>query len=176
MVGVSAKPEHGVRKTRRESIQLLEGLGVEGDAHLGETVQHRSRKAAYPELPNLRQVHLLHAELHDELASKGFAIEPGEMGENITTRGIDLLGLPAGTRLSIGSEAVVEVTGLRNPCKQLNGIADGLLDETLDRTNDGERVRKGGIMGIVLVGGPVRARDEIESEPPTGPAPALEPV
>ena len=122
---------HTMGKFRQPSIQLLEGLGVEGDAHMGVTVKHRSRVAADPTQPNLRQVHLIHTELHDELQTRGFEIEAGQMGENITTRGIDLLGLPKGTRMFLGETAALEITGLRNPCTQLDGLQDGLMDAVL---------------------------------------------
>jgi MOSC domain-containing protein YiiM len=143
-------------------IRLLEGLGVEGDAHCGATVKHRSRVARDPTQPNLRQVHLVHAELFDELRAKGFAVTPGDIGENVTTRGIELLALPAGAQLRLGIEAVVEVTGLRNPCAQLDGFAPGLMAATLDRDAEGRLVRKAGIMGVVLAGGVVRPGDRID--------------
>ena len=163
-------------KLGRDSITLLEGLGVEGDAHLGETVQHLSRIRRDPTQPNLRQVHLVHAELHDELRDRGFELEPGQMGENVTTRGVDLLALPVGTRLRLGDTALIEITGLRNPCKQLNGIQDGLMAATLDRGADGELIRKAGVMAIVITGGQVRPGDPIATELPAEPHRALEPV
>ncbi len=163
-------------KPGRDSITLLEGLGVEGDAHLGETVQHLSRIRRDPTQPNLRQVHLVHAELHDELRDRGFELEPGQMGENVTTRGVDLLALPVGTRLRLGDTALIEITGLRNPCKQLNGIQDGLMAATLDRDADGELIRKAGVMAIVVTGGEVRPGDPIATELPAEPHRALEPV
>jgi MOSC domain-containing protein YiiM len=165
-----------VGKPGRDSITLLEGLGVEGDAHLGETVQHLSRIRRDPTQPNLRQVHLVHAELHDELRDRGFELEPGQMGENVTTRGVDLLALPVGTRLRLGDTALIEITGLRNPCKQLNGIQDGLMAATLDRDADGELIRKAGVMAIVVTGGEVRPGDPIATELPAEPHRALEPV
>jgi MOSC domain-containing protein YiiM len=149
---------------------------VDGDAHLGETVQHRSRVARDPSQPNLRQVHLIHAELHDELRAAGFDVAEGRMGENVTTRGIDLLGLPSGTRLHIGDEALLEVTGLRNPCKQLDGLQDGLMAATLDRDPDGNLVRKAGVMAVVLSGGEVRRGDPIRAELPPEPHAPLKPV
>jgi MOSC domain-containing protein YiiM len=158
------------------SIRLLEGLGVDADAHMGATVKHRSRVARDPSQPNLRQVHLIHAELHDELRSRGLWIRPGEMGENVTTRGIDLLGLPAGTRLRLGAEAVVQVTGLRNPCAQLDGIRPGLLAAVLDRDALGSLVRKAGIMGIVVTGGEIHGGDAITVAFPAGRHLPLEPV
>jgi len=158
------------------SIRLLTGLGVAGDAHMGETVKHRSRVARDPSQPNLRQVHLIHAELHDVLAASGFDVSAGQMGENITTRGIDLLGLPSGTRLFIGKQAVVEITGLRNPCAQLEGIQPGLMAATLDRDADGTLIRKAGVMGIVLKDGNVSPGDEIRVEPPNEPHFPLAPV
>jgi MOSC domain-containing protein YiiM len=165
-----------VGKLGRDSITLLEGLGVDGDAHLGETVQHLSRIRRDPTQPNLRQVHLVHAELHDELRDRGFELEPGQMGENVTTRGVDLLALPVGTRLRLGDTALIEITGLRNPCKQLNGIQDGLMAATLDRGADGELIRRAGVMAIVITGGQVRPGDPIATELPAEPHRALEPV
>jgi MOSC domain-containing protein YiiM len=132
-------------------------------------VQHRSRVAVDPSQPNLRQVHLIHAELFDELRAVGFTIVPGQMGENITTTGVDLLGLPRGTRLHIGADAVVEVTGLRNPCRQLDAMAEGLMAATLDRARDGSLIRKAGIMGIVVAGGTVRPGDSVRVVLPRGP-------
>jgi MOSC domain-containing protein YiiM len=165
-----------VGKLGRDSITLVEGLGVDGDAHLGETVQHLSRVRRDPTQPNLRQVHLIHSELQDELRAAGFDVAPGEMGENVTTRGVDLLGLPVGARLRLGDQALIEITGLRNPCKQLNGIQAGLMDATLDRGADGELIRKAGVMAIVLNGGEVRPGDPIAAELPAEPHRTLEPV
>jgi MOSC domain-containing protein YiiM len=176
VTAVSQSPGHTMRKPNQASIRLRSGFGVEGDAHAGETVRHRSRVARDPAQPNLRQVHLIHAELHDELHEAGFAVAPGEMGENITTRGVDLLGLPAGARLRIGAEAVVEITGLRNPCAQLDGIQPGLMAATLDRDAAGKLVRKAGVMAIVVAGGEVRPGDPIRVELPPGPQRALAPV
>jgi MOSC domain-containing protein YiiM len=163
-------------KANRETIALLAGLGVDGDAHRGRTVKHRSRVRRDPTAPNLRQVHLIHSELHDELRAAGFRVAEGQMGENVTTRGVDLLGLPVGARLRLGGEAVVEVTGLRNPCVQLDGIQPGLMQATLDRDQDGKLVRKAGVMGVVLAGGEVRVGDPIEVELPPVPHRRLEPV
>jgi MOSC domain-containing protein YiiM len=163
-------------KSTQDSISLLAGLGVAGDAHQGVTVKHRSRVARDPSQPNLRQVHLIHAELHDELAAQGLAVVPGQMGENITTRGIDLLALPTGTRLRLGPDAVVEVTGLRNPCLQLEGIHKGLQKAVLDRDESGDLVRKAGIMSIVIAGGEIRSGDQIEVELPPLPHTPLAPV
>ena len=176
VVAVSSSGTHTMSKRNRESIQLLAGLGVAGDAHQGETVKHRSRVARDPTQPNLRQVHLIHAELHDELQDAGFSVAAGEMGENITTRGVDLLGLPTGTRLLLGDSATVEVTGLRNPCAQLDGIAPGLMAATLDRDEEGNLARKAGVMGVVVSGGEVRPGDAIRVELPPAPHRPLEPV
>ncbi len=169
VTAVSRSAQHTLRKPNEDGIRLLAGLGVEGDAHLGTTVKHRSRVARDPTQPNLRQVHLIHAELHDELRQAGFAVSPGEMGENVTTRGVDLLELAAGTRLHLGASAVVEVTGLRNPCAQLDKIQKGLMAATLDRDAQGNLVRKAGIMGVVLAEGEVRPGDPIRVEPPPPP-------
>ncbi|MDP9898986.1 MOSC domain-containing protein [Variovorax ginsengisoli] len=173
---VHASGLHSFSKFAEPCIRLLAGLGVEGDAHAGVTVQHRSRVARNAAAPNWRQVHLLHAELFDELMAAGFAVWPGDLGENITTRGIDLLGLATGTRLHIGDAVVVEVTGLRNPCSQIDRFQPGLMAATLGRDAQGGLVRKAGIMGIVLTGGDVRAGDPIGIEPPLGLFQPLEPV
>jgi MOSC domain-containing protein YiiM len=173
---VQVSAGHTLKKPGAPSVRLLVGLGVEGDAHLGTTVQHRSRVARNPDEPNLRQVHLIHAELHETLRDQGFHVNPGEMGENITTRGLDLLSLPTGTRLRLGGEAVVEVTGLRNPCAQLERVQEGLLAAVVDRDADGNLIRKAGIMGIVLAGGEVRPADSIEVTLPPEPHRPLEPV
>ena len=176
VAAVHSSRTHTMAKPGQRFVRLLAGLGVEGDAHMGRTVKHRSRVARDPTTPNLRQVHLIHAELHDELALKGFHVAPGQMGENVTTRGVDLLGLPTGTRLHLGALAVVEVTGLRNPCMQLDAIQPGLMKAVLDRAPDGSLVRKAGIMSIVLAGGEVRAGDPIEVELPREPHRTLAPV
>jgi MOSC domain-containing protein YiiM len=176
VTAVSCSSRHYVSKAEQKSIRLLSGLGVEGDAHLGETVQHRSRVARDPSQPNLRQVHLIHAELHDELQQRGFAVSAGQMGENITTRGVDLLRLPTGTRLRFGESAVVELTGLRNPCQQLEQIQTGLLAAVLDHDAQGRLIRKAGVMAIVLTDGEVRPGDAITVERPPEPHRPLEPV
>lgn len=176
VTAVSASATHTMSKPNGGSVKLLAGLGVEGDAHLGVTVKHRSRVARDPSQPNLRQVHLIHSELHDELGAAGFVVGPGVMGENVTTRGINLLGLPTGTRLRLGETAVVEVTGLRNPCAQLNGIQPGLMAATLDRAEDGKLIPKAGVMGIVIAEGYVRPGDSILVTLPAEPYRALEPV
>ncbi len=168
VVAVHLSATHTFSKPSRPSILLVEGLGVEGDAHLGETVRHRSRVKADPTQPNLRQVHLIHSELHDELRARGFDVKPGDMGENVTTRGIDLLALPTGALLRLGEEAVVRVTGLRNPCAQLDTFQPGLMQAVLDRDAEGNLVRKAGIMGVVVSGGYVRAGDAIVVELPDG--------
>ena len=176
VTAVSRSPKHTLIKTNEDCIRLVIGLGVEGDAHSGARVKHRSRVARDPTQPNLRQVHLIQAELHDELRQGGFAVSAGQMGENITTRGIDLLELPAGTQLHLGAAAVVEVTGLRNPCGQLNHVQDGLMAATLGRDDLGNLVRKAGIMGVVIAGGEVRPGDPIRVELPPDPHRPLVPV
>jgi MOSC domain-containing protein YiiM len=163
-------------KPTQRSIRLLAGLGVEGDAHLGATVKHRSRVRRDPSQPNLRQVHLLHAELFDELHAAGFELTPGLIGENVTTSGIDLLGLPTGTRLQLGNQALVEITGLRNPCVQLNDVQPGLMAATLGRDGEGNLVRKAGVMAIVLTGGEVFSGDPIRITLPPEPHQPLVPV
>jgi MOSC domain-containing protein YiiM len=176
VTAVSTSGKHTFSKPNRACIRLLAGLGAAGDAHLGEQVQHRSRVARDPGQPNLRQVHLIHAELHDDLRAAGFAVSAGDMGENVTTRGIDLLALPSGTRLRLGESAVVEVTGLRNPCRQLDDFQAGLMKAVLGRDEDGNLVRKAGIMGVVLASGTVRPGDQIEIELPPPPHRCLKPV
>ena len=173
---VSRAAAHAFSKRTEDRIRLLAGLGVEGDAHAGRTVQHRSRVARDPDQPNLRQVHLIHAELLDELRGHGFGVAPGELGENVTTRGIELLALPTGARLTLGASAVVRVTGLRNPCVQLDRFQPGLMSAVLDRDADGDLVRKAGVMAIVLAGGDVRPGDAIAVDLPPPPHAPLRPV
>ena len=163
-------------KPNRASVTLLAGLGVEGDIHSGVTVKHRSRVAQDPTQPNLRQVHLIQTELFADLREAGFEVSPGDLGENVTTSGIDLLSLPVGTLLHLGDEAVVEVTGLRNPCLQIDNFQDGLLKQVVGRADDGTIVRKAGIMGVVMAGGVVRPGDPVEAELPAEPHRPLERV
>ena len=176
VTSVGRAPTHHFSKPRETAITLEAGHGVVGDAHHGVTVKHRSRVAKDPTQANLRQVHLIHEELFAELAGKGFAVRPGDLGENITTAGVDLLALPRGARLRIGKDALVEVTCLRNPCKQINRFQDGLMHAVLDRDANGGLIRKTGVMGIVVAGGSVRPDDRIEIELPHGEQRALEPV
>lgn len=176
VTSVSLSPRHAFSKPNALAIRLVAGLGVEGDAHAGVTVKHRSRVRRDPTQPNLRQVHLVHSELFDELRAKGFIVTAGDIGENVTTRGIDLLALPTGTRLKLGGAAVVAVTGLRNPCVQLDGFQKGLMAATLDKDADGNLIRKAGVMGVVLTGGEVRPGDPIGIEVPAGAHKPLQPV
>lgn len=176
VVAVSCSAKHTLIKGNQPAVHLREGFGVEGDAHAGSTVKHRSRVARNPQQPNLRQVHLIHAELHEELCDAGFNVAPGQMGENITTKGIDLLGLPAGTRLRLGADALIELTGLRNPCAQLNKIQDGLMAAVLDRDAEGNLIRKAGVMAVVLADGIVQPGDAVTIELPPTPHRPLEPV
>lgn len=173
---VSCSAEHAFSKAPRSSIRLIAGIGVEGDSHAGETVKHRSRVRVDPSQPNLRQVHLMHAELFAELRDRGFVVHPGQLGENITTSGLALLDLPTGTLLHLGGQAVVELTGLRNPCAQIDAFQPGLLNAVLDRTETGELVRKAGVMGIVHTGGEVRGGDPVRVELPSSPHRPLRPV
>ena len=176
VLAVAADGAHNFSKQRRDQIEIVAGLGVRGDAHLGDRVQHRSRVRVDPTQPNLRQVHLIHAELFDELAAKGFSVRPADLGENITTRGIDLLGLARGTTLRFGTGAELEVTGLRNPCAQIDAFQKGLLAAVLDKRPDGTIVRKCGIMAIARTGGIIRPGDPIAVEPPPLPHHPLERV
>ncbi|MDP2801110.1 MAG: MOSC domain-containing protein [Phreatobacter sp.] len=175
VISVSLDRRHRFSKAAADEITLIAGEGVAGDAHCGVTVKHRSRARFNPTLPNLRQVHMIQAELFDELATKGFVVGPAELGENITTSGIDLLALPTGARLAIG-DAVVEITGLRNPCIQMDRFQDGLMQATLDRDAKGGLVRKAGIMGIVLTGGRIRPGDAVAVTLPEGPHRPLQKV
>ncbi|WP_404402387.1 MOSC domain-containing protein [Pelagibacterium halotolerans] len=175
IVAVHASPAHGFSKQRRDAITLIEGLGVEGDAHAGVTVKHRSRVAADPSQPNLRQVHFIASELLDEVNALGFDVGFGALGENVTTRGIDLISLPRGTRFAIG-EAEVEITGLRNPCSQIEAYRPGLLKHMIGKRTDGKPLLRTGVMGIVLKGGIVRANDAIAVTLPEAPLVQLERV
>ena len=176
VIAVSLRSGHHFSKTPGLGIRLLTGLGVAGDAHMGATVKHRSRVRKDPSAPNLRQVHLMHAELFEELRGKGFVVQPGDLGENVTTSGIDLLALPTGARLHLGASAVVEVTGLRNPCVQIDNFQNGLMAATLDRDAGGNLVRKAGIMSIVIADGDVQPGDAIGVELPAPPHRPLLPV
>jgi MOSC domain-containing protein YiiM len=173
IVSVSSDDEHRFSKPRREAITLVAGLGVDGDAHFGATVQHRSRVRRDPTQPNLRQVHLIHRELFEEVDAE---VTPGELGENVTTEGLDLLALPTGAVLRLGSDAVVQVTGLRNPCVQIDRFEPGLLKQLVGTDAEGRTVRKAGVMGVVLAGGVVRPGDDVVVELPDGVGEPLAPV
>ncbi|MFE0734268.1 MOSC domain-containing protein [Streptomyces sp. NPDC058855] len=177
VTAVSRNETYSFSKPPRESIRLLAGLGVEGDVHAGETIRHQFRMTYEPDLPNLRQVHLMHEELFGELARKGFEVSAGQLGENITTRGVDLLGLPTGALLRLGERAVLEVTGLRNPCAKINDFRPGLLGEVfaLDPVS-GDFTFKSGVMAVVRRGGTVRPGDCVEVENPPLPHRPLERV
>lgn len=176
VIAVSRSGSHTFSKLTQHRIRLIVGLGIEGDAHLGTTTQHCSQIRKNPDQPNRRQVHLIHTELHAELRTAGFDVAPGQMGENITTEGIDLLRLPTGTRLYLGDDAIVEVTGLRNPCRQLERFKKGLMAAVLDRDADGNLIRKAGVMSIVLAGGEVKPGDAIRIALPSVSHRPLEPV
>jgi hypothetical protein len=176
VIAVNRNAKHTFSKSNQEKIFLQVGLGVEGDAHFGKTVKHRSRVAVDPSQPNLRQVHLIHAELHDELQAAGFTVSAGQMGENVTTRGIDLLSLPTGTRLYLGDTAAVELIGLRNPCTQLDQFQPGLMSAVLGRDADGELIRKAGVMGIVIESGEICPSNLIRIELPPEPHQPLDRV
>ncbi len=176
VVGVSRNSAHAISKQPVDCIRLVAGIGVEDDAHAGVTVQHRSRVARDPTQPNLRQVHLIHEELYEALEAAGFDLSCGTLGENVTTRGVELLALPVGTRLHVGTTVVVELTGLRNPCAQLDGLRPGLMAAVLGRGVDGERIPKCGVMGIVIASGDVRPGDPIHLRRPPPPGRRLERV
>lgn len=176
VLAVARDGAHRFSKGLVPEIELVAGLGVAGDAHQGVTVQHRSRVAVDPTQPNLRQVHLIHAELFDELRGGGFDVAPGDLGENVTTRGLDLLAMPRGTVLTFAGGGAVALTGLRNPCAQIERFRPGLLAAVLGRAADGSLVRKAGVMAVVLRGGAVRVGDAVEVALPLGPQVALERV
>jgi MOSC domain-containing protein YiiM len=176
VTAVSRNTSHAFSKPNASMIRLVAGLGVEGDAHMGEKVKHRYQVLKNPDAPNLRQVHLMHEELFDELRAGGFVVRPGAIGENVTTRGLDLLALPRGARLQLGAEAVIEVTGLRNPCRQIDAFVPGLTAAVLGRDAEGRLIRKAGIMAIVIKGGDVKLGDTIAVEQPAGEQRPLLPV
>jgi MOSC domain-containing protein YiiM len=176
VTAVSRSNSHTFGKRNELMIRLVAGLGVEGDSHMGEKVKHRYHAAKNPDAPNRRQVHLMHEELFDELRASGFNVGPGSIGENVTTRGIDLLALPKGARLQLGPEAVIEITGLRNPCRQIDGFQRGLTAAVLSRDPAGRLIRKAGVMAVVITGGDLKAGDLIRVELPVGEQCALQPV
>lgn len=176
VIAVAATSTHTFSKSTQATITVVAGLGVHGDAHCGATVKHRSRVARDPTQPNLRQVHLIHGELFAELRLQGFNVEAGQLGENITTEGVDLLALPQGTELQVGPQVVLQLTGLRNPCEQLNQFQPGLMAALVHRAPDGRLVRKAGVMSVVRTGGLVRPGDEVRVRLPAGPHRALERV
>ena len=176
VLAVSRDSAHRFSKPVVDEIVLIAGRGIEGDAHAGATVKHRSIVARHPSQPNLRQVHLIHAELFEELAKSGHQVEPGQLGENVTTQGVDLLALPEGTLLHLGAHAVVRVTGLRNPCRQIDRFQSGLLRKVVSRREDGSVERKTGVMAVVVSGGVVRAGSGIRVERPVGEPIPLTPV
>lgn len=168
VIAVHRDSAHRFSKVPEDLVTLARGVGVVGDAHAGVTVQHRSRVAVDPTQPNLRQVHLMHAELFEDLRAQGFDVRPGQLGENITTQGLDLLGLPRGARLHLGATVVLEVTGLRNPCAQIDAYRSGLLKAVAYRDLDGSLVRKAGVMAVVVTGGDVARGDAVRVETPGG--------
>jgi MOSC domain-containing protein YiiM len=169
VVAVSFRRGHHFSKTPQLSIRLLTGLGVEGDGHMGATVKHRYDARRDPTRPNLRQVHLISGELLDELNAKGFGVAPGDLGENVTTDGLDLLALPTGTKLRLGDSAIIELTGLREPCVLMDKFQKGLKAATLDRDADGHVICRAGVMAVVLAKGDVRPGDAITVELPARP-------
>lgn len=180
VVAVHRSADHTFSKAAETEIMLLAGLGVEGDAHAGARVTHRSRVAKDPNQPNLRQVHLVMTELLDEVRSAGHAIDAGTLGENITTEGLDLIGLPVGSILRIGDDALVALTGLRNPCKQIHGVGSGVLKmmftDGQPYGRPGEQIGRTGVMGVVVAGGVVRPNDMISVRYPAGPLTPMEKI
>lgn len=176
VIAVARDADHNFSKQTVPEIEIVAGLGVRGDAHSGVTVKHRSRIKDDPSQPNLRQVHLIHGELFDEVGTLGYRIKAGDLGENITTREIDLLGLPRGAVLAIGDTVRLQVTGLRSPCVQIDSFQRGLLGAVLEKRANGVVIRKSGIMAIGLCGGRVRPGDAIAVELPAPPFLPLERV
>ncbi|MEH6452863.1 MAG: MOSC domain-containing protein [Psychromonas sp.] len=162
VVVVSSSKTHSFSKLNQASINLIEGIGVQGDAHAGKSIKHIYLAKKDPSRPNIRQIHLIQSELFEELAEQGFDVEAGQLGENVTTQGLDLLSLPTGTQLKIGENAVIELTALRNPCVQIHNFKKGLLKAVMGKDDDGKVVRKVGVMGIVAAGGEVKPNDVIE--------------
>jgi MOSC domain-containing protein YiiM len=171
---VSRSDKHTFSKVNVDSIELVYDFGVVGDAHAGKKVKHLYLAKKDPSRKNIRQVHLIPMELLDEMQNKGYPVLPGQLGENITTRGIDLAGLPVGTRLRIGDVAIVQLTALRNPCVQIEQFRKGLLKELVFKNEQGETIRKAGVMGVVLAGGQVKPKDKIEVVLPDMPHSELE--
>jgi MOSC domain-containing protein YiiM len=176
IIAVHRSTTHSFSKATVPEVQLTAGLGIDGDSHQGARVMHRSRVAANPTKPNLRQVHLIHSELFSETATAGFELKAGDLGENLTTSGIDLLGLPTGALLRLGKDALIAITGLRNPCRQIDTFQDGLLGAVLEKRGNGEIIRKAGVMGVVVYGGIVSPGDAIDVSLPPGPHVKLAPV
>jgi MOSC domain-containing protein YiiM len=176
VLAVCRDDQHRFSKRPASSVRLIAGAGVEGDAHAGTTVKHRSRVAVDPSRPNLRQVHLLPVEFHDEAREHGYALGPGDLGENVLTSGLDLLTLPRDTLLRLGTEAVVRVTGLRNPCRQIDAFRPGLLRLAVRRDEDGQVLRRAGVMSVVVAGGTVAPGVPIDVVVPRQPHHSLEPV
>lgn len=176
VVSVSRCDKHRFSKSAEDQLTLIANHGVAGDAHAGVTVKHRSRVAVDPTQPNLRQVHLIHQELLSELRGEGFDLAAGDLGENILTTGIDLLGLPTDTVLAIGDGVRLRITGLRNPCAQIEAFRAGLLRHVAYKGQDGQLVRKAGVMAVVISGGVVRPDDKITATLPALPHKPLERV
>ena len=161
VAGVFVSGGHTFSKSERYSVTLLQGLGIEGDAHCGSTVQHLSDRKKNSTRSNLRQLHLIQSELIEELNATGFDVRPGDLGENITTGQIDLPALPQGTLLRIGDTAVVEITGLRTPCFKIERFRKGLRSAVTEHRHGGPATLKGALMAIVVAGGVVNRDDRI---------------
>jgi len=173
---LSSSAQHSFSKHTTHQVEVIKGIGIKGDAHAGVKVKHRSRVAKDPNQPNLRQIHLIHLELLKELVAKGYTVNPGDLGENITTEGISILNLPKDTILKIGENVAIQITGLRNPCHQIDKFQKGLLKEVVGKNDAGDIIRMAGIMAIVLEGGMIKVNDEILVELPALPHQKLERV
>jgi MOSC domain-containing protein YiiM len=165
VVAVASKEKHEFSKRTRHAITLVEDHGVEGDVHAGRVIQHRYLAKKMPVMPNNRQVHLIASELFTELGLSGFNVSPGELGENITTAGLDLTNLPLGTRLRLGSSAVVEITGLRTPCSLIDRFQKG-LKRAMIMKHEQPRFRCG-VLGVAKATGKIAPGDPIIVELPS---------
>jgi MOSC domain len=166
VVAVAADRGHRFSKPTRDRIVLLEGHGVEGDAHAGPFVRHRYLARRRPRVPNLRQVHLIPSELFRSLSEAGFEVAAGDLGENITTTGLDLERMPLGTLIEFGLMAMIELTGLRTPCVLIDRFQAGLKRQVLSSDETGPPF-KCGVLGVVRSGGPVAAGDAARARLPS---------
>jgi len=168
VVGLARDGRNGFSKSAMDTICLIQGQGVEGDAHSGPFVRHRYLARRQPRLPNLRQVHLIPSELFEALRNAGYDLHPGDLGDNIATAGLDLETLPMGALLDLGSEACIELTGLRTPCVLIDRFRTGLKRQMVCSEPVAPRFRCG-VMSIVRTGGRLAVGDPIRVRLPPKP-------